>query len=87
MKKNIEKISQGNGITALVLGILGILLIFAPYFGLPLSILALVFSKLQNKIMKTGMSTAGKVLGIIGIVISGLMLLIIVFTLLVVFLV
>lgn len=63
------------GIASLVTSILSILLVFAPYFGLPLGIIAVVGAHKQNKIHKTGMASAGQVMGIIGIVINGATLL------------
>ena len=65
--------SKSWSIASMVCGILGIVLWPAPYFGLPLSILGIVF-RCKNK--ESAMSTAGMVMGIIGIVINAVMLLI-----------
>jgi hypothetical protein len=52
-----------------------------PYIGLPLGILAIVFSYLQKKIYPNGFATAGLVTGIVGIVINAIMGLILIFAL------
>jgi protein-S-isoprenylcysteine O-methyltransferase Ste14 len=70
MKKEIKK---GYGNASLITGILGLVLFLAPYIAIVLSILALVFSNKQ--IPLTSNANAGKVLGIIGICINGLLLL------------
>ena len=69
-----EKKSTSFGIASLALGVSSLLLMFAPYIGLPLAITALVFHYKQKKINPTGMSTAGHVTGIIGIVVNSVML-------------
>lgn len=63
------------GIASLILAILSLILLFAPYFGLPLAIIAVVFSSKQKKIKSTGGATAGLVIGIIGIIFNIIMLL------------
>ena len=73
-----KKLTTKWGSAALVLGILSLVLIFAPYFGLPLAILAVVFAYKQNNLYHTGNATAGNVLGIIGIIINAIMLLFVV---------
>lgn len=75
--KNQTKESKSWGSASLVLGILGLLGFLAPYFGLPISILALVFANKQDNILSTGNATAGRVLGIIGIIINSVMLLLV----------
>ena len=73
------------GTASLVLGILGTLLFIVPYVGLPLAIAAVVLSSRQKTrdreageaiLMKT---TAGTILGIIGIVLSIIVGLVLVF--------
>ncbi|MBW3015812.1 DUF4190 domain-containing protein [Candidatus Woesearchaeota archaeon] len=55
--------------TALVLGIIGVVLIFLfPLVGIVLSILAVVFAAQAKKVEKNGKVTAALVLGIVGIV-------------------
>lgn len=58
--------SNGNGkglaIASMVLGIVGLIV-----FGLPCGILAIIFSIVSKKKAKSGMATAGLVLGIIDI--------------------
>ena len=80
-KKN--KVTHAWGIASLVLGIVSLLLFIAPYFGLPLAILAIVFHSKQKKIEPTGVSTGGLVTGIIGIVINSIMLFIVLVALLI----
>jgi len=63
-----EEISNKWGITAMICGILSLVLILAPYFGLPLAVLAVIFASLQKP--KTGASNTGMVTGIIGIVLN-----------------
>ena len=75
MKK--KKISTIWGNTSLTTGIIGLVLFLAPYIGIFLSIFAVVSASQQNKIESTGNSNAGRVLGIIGIVINSIILLII----------
>jgi cadmium resistance protein CadD (predicted permease) len=70
-------VSKTWGNASLVLGIIGLLCIFAPYFGLPIAILAVIFANKQNKIEPTGQATAGNVLGIIGIILNAIMLLLV----------
>lgn len=76
-----EKQSKAWGVASLVTGIIGILCIFMPYFGLPLSIIAVYGAGRQNKEHKIGIATAGNVLGIIGIILNSIMLLIVLFVL------
>ena len=62
------------GIASCILGSLSILIFLAPYFGIVLAILAVVFHSKQKKIDPTGMATAGLVTGIIGIVLNAVVL-------------
>ena len=68
------KLTKAWGIASLVCGIIGILLFLMPYFGIVLSICAVVFHSKQKKIKPTGVSMGGFVVGIIGIVINSMML-------------
>lgn len=70
------------GIASLIIGIVSILAVLAPYFGLPLAILSLVFYGKQNKIESTGIATGGLITGIIGIVVNSLMLIFVVLAML-----
>jgi TRAP-type mannitol/chloroaromatic compound transport system permease small subunit len=74
MTKKIQK--KTYGAVSLVLGILSLVLLLMPYFGLPLAILAVIFAgkSIRNKEMSLN-ATAGKICGIIGIVVSGMILL------------
>lgn len=69
---NLEKKSNAWGISSLVTGIVSILIIFAPYFGLPTAIFAVVANYKQKKIQSNGYGTAGSILGIIGIVLNSI---------------
>jgi hypothetical protein len=69
-----KKTTEAWGIAGLVLAILSVLLIFAPYFALPLAITAVVFSGIQKKHKSTGIAIAALVIGIIGIIINLFML-------------
>lgn len=67
IKKN--KPTHAWGIAGLIAGIIGLLLLFlAPNIGILFSITAVVFSVIQKKYGSTGVTTAGLVLGIIGII-------------------
>ena len=74
-----KQTNKSWGVASLVLGIIGLISFFAPYLGLPLSILAVISANKQNKINPTGNAEAGKVLGIIGIVVNTVMLFLIFF--------
>ncbi|HUJ62343.1 MAG TPA: hypothetical protein VLX92_27740 [Kofleriaceae bacterium] len=57
------------GVAALVLGIVGLLLSFIPFFGmyaLPLTALALILGALGARKPKKGLAIAGLVLGLVG---------------------
>lgn len=74
----MEEKKNGMAIAALVLGIVSIVtaILFGAYgafIGLACGILAIIFSTKAKKVQPSGMATAGFVLGIIGTVISGLM--------------
>lgn len=77
-----KKEIKGWGVASLVTGILSLVTVFVPYIGLPLAILAVIFSYKQNKLNVTGNAVAGKVLGILGIIINGIICLIMLFFLL-----
>jgi len=66
-KKN--KPTHAWGIAGLILGIIGLLLLFlGTNIGILFSITAVVFSVIQKNYEPTGIATAGLVLGIIGII-------------------
>lgn len=71
-KKQIKTPSKAWSIASMSCGILSLLSVFAPYFGLPLAITSIVFYTKQKE---SAMSKAGLVTGIIGIVINSIMLL------------
>lgn len=59
------------GIVGLIFAILGLVLFLAPYIGLSLCILAIVFYFIQkNKDRHTGITTAALVVGVIGVIIN-----------------
>ena len=78
MEKN-KKTTHGTA--GLVCGILSLVLCFMPYFGLPLSIMAMIFANIQRKNNKNSTATTALVLGIIGTVINAIMLIFVVFLL------
>lgn len=61
------------GTASLVCGILGLLLFIMPYFGIILSICAIVFYAIQKKKKQLTRATAGLVTGIIGCCINAFM--------------
>ena len=74
--------TKSYGIASMITGGLSLVLFLAPYFGLPLAILALVFNYQQKKTNPNGYGMAGQVMGIIGIVINAIMLIIVLLALL-----
>lgn len=73
-----KEVNNSYGVASLVVSILSILLIIAPYIALPLAICGFVFAKKQNKIEETMSSTSGYVISIIGIVLNTIVLLLLV---------
>lgn len=73
--KEKNETSISFGIASLVVSIIGLLMFLMPYFGIVFSILAIVFANVQNKKNKSGMATAGLVVGIIGTVSNAIWLL------------
>jgi hypothetical protein len=64
------------GITAMICGILSLIIWLLPYLGLPLGIMGIVFYAIsKKKDEQTGMATAGLVTGILGTIINAIMLL------------
>lgn len=70
MKKEEEKRKFDNtfGLASTILGILSI--VFASINGIVFGIIGLVFAHLQNKRFQNSWSRAGKILSIIGIILS-----------------
>lgn len=72
-----QRHSTALGTTSMVLGIIGTLIFLAPYFGLPLSITAVVMASIQRTRDRRagevvlGRTTTGTIMGIIGIVVNG----------------
>ena len=77
----MKQTSNVFGITAMICGILSVLMFLAPYFGLPLGAIAIVFYGIQvKKYRSNGLATTGLVTGIIGSVLSlGTLLLLAIF--------
>ena len=69
--------SNRFGIASLWCGIVGLVLFIAPYLGIFLSIMAIIFSYQQSKINITNSATAGKVLGIVGVIVNIIVILVI----------
>jgi len=64
-------VSVGFGVTALVLGIVGVFLFWIPFFGLILPILAVIFGCIGiYRQSGRGMAVAGLVIGIISFALS-----------------
>jgi hypothetical protein len=78
-----NKKSNAYGIASLVVGILGLMFCWFPVLGTGISILAIYFANMQKKIIDNGYSMVGLILGIIGSVISILILLMFTLTLLI----
>ncbi|MBO9128117.1 DUF4190 domain-containing protein [Bacillus sp. 165] len=68
----VQKESNGSAVTALVLGIIGVVIGFIPYIGwlmAPVWLLAIIFGAIgMRKKYKRGMSLTGLILGILGAV-------------------
>ena len=62
--------TNGVAIASLVLGIISLVAWLIPLLGVPISILAIVFSRLSVKGGRNGLATAGIVTGIIGLVLA-----------------
>ena len=64
--------SNGYGIASLVLGIVSVVIFWIPLIGLVPGILSLIFANKQKRIYPNGITTAGFILGIVGIVLGEL---------------
>jgi hypothetical protein len=73
MKTNKQE-NKGLSIAGFVLSILSLLMVFMPYFGLPLAIIGLILS---SKSCHT-LTTAGKIINIVSIVINGILLFVVI---------
>lgn len=63
--------SNGLGVTALVLGIIGLVLFAVPFIPYPLAILAIIFGAISlRKPVKKGFGITGVVTGIITIILK-----------------
>ena len=63
-----EKKTIGFGVTSLTVSIMGFLMFIIPYIGIFFSITGIVLAVIQQRKCKTGLGTAGLVMGIIGTV-------------------
>lgn len=76
-KNQMKKESLGFPIGSLVCSCVSVLLLLAPYFGLPLAITGIVLGCQR----KHGLSTAGKVIGIVSVVLNSMFLLLVILVL------
>jgi hypothetical protein len=77
----MKKKSNKYGTASLVLGILSLFFGLAPYIGIILAIIAIVFYSKQHKIEPNGVATGGLVTGILGTIFNGIILFIIIIAL------
>lgn len=70
MKQKVTE-RKKKGVASLVCSIVSLLICLAPYFGLPLAILGVVFAYGKDD----ALASAGKTVGIISIVVNSMMLL------------
>ncbi len=75
-KLNKKDNSTSKGLASIILGIIGLILVFTPYFGIIASGIALSMARIQRANKPTGYAMAGFVLGIIGLILNGLFLII-----------
>lgn len=61
---------KGMAIASLVLGIVSVVFCCAWYLAIPAAIVGLVLGIKANKVVKTGLGTAGIVLSIIGLIVA-----------------
>jgi hypothetical protein len=66
--------NTGWGIASLVLAVASILFLLIPFIGIILSILSLIFSKVQKETCPTSIATAGMVIGIIGFILNSILI-------------
>jgi len=76
----IKKESGAWGIASFVTAIVSIILVFMPYFGLPLSVFSMIAYGIQKT--KSGFATAGLIIGIISFMVNLIMTLIVIVVLL-----
>lgn len=74
-----QKVKQAWGIASLATAILSLIIFLMPYFGLPLAILSMIFYTVQEP--KTGISTAGLVVGIISTVLNSIIMVLLIIAL------
>lgn len=72
----MTKHTNSWGIAGFILAILSIFFLGAPYFGLAMAILAIVFYGIQKREGKTGLATSGFIIGIVGIVLNVVMIIV-----------
>jgi len=83
--KKIKQDSNGYGISGLVLGIGSIIFSWVPIFGLVVGIIGLIFSIKQRGLSPNNIATAGFATSIIGIVLSLVCLIWMIFGVLIIF--
>ena len=70
MAKEVVKDNNSYGTASVILGIFSVLFSSPPLYGVILGVISLIFANKQNKAHKNGWSKAGKILSIIGIILS-----------------
>jgi len=64
--------TNGPGIASLVLGIIGVIIFWVPFVGLPVSVVGLALAAVgMRRIDGKGFAIAGLVLSIIGVILGG----------------
>lgn len=66
----MKKEDNSYGVASAILGIFSIMFSYPPLYGVILGIISFVFAKKQEKFHKNGWSKAGKILSVIGIILS-----------------
>ena len=66
----VKSMDNSFGTASVVLGIFSIMLSSPPLYGLVLGVISFIFSTKQQKKFKNGWSKSGKILSIIGIILS-----------------
>ena len=70
MAKEVVKDNNSYGTASVILGIFSVLFSSPPLYGVILGVISLMFANKQNKHHKNSWSKAGKILSIIGIILS-----------------
>lgn len=65
---NTKKKEGGFSVAGFIIGIMALVFCWVPFFGLTLSILAVIFSAMGMKRGKTGLAIAGLILGLVAMI-------------------